>query len=1319
MFVRHWMHFAVISACLLACVPCEARGEDGWPTYRYDAGRSGFSPHELPAGLELHWQRRLPRYEVAFPNEPRKQFDASHEPVCADGVLVVACPADGSVRAYAAETGEERWRYDAEAPVRLAPVLHQGRVLFGADDGRFRCLDLQTGRLLWEHRAFLPDAPDARLLGNNRLISHWPVRGGAVVADDTVYFASGAWPTMGVFVWALDVRTGEPHWVNSSLGHIQGVRIDHDARHDSGISPQGYLLATGDRLIVPAGRSHPLGLNRADGSLFHYVMGYRSGHWRVVLGGEYLLVGRTGVLSLADFREVGNTFQAAGETDPKAVETRRDLTESPRQPYKMFAGADAYSILDGATAYSLIDGVLLAHDLDDSGVSEYGESPLQAVSVVFRWDARMTLRAPTGLGGDTQLFARAGDTFYGRAGQSLVALRLTSDSPAVEVTWRHETDARPTSVIAAGGRLFAALEDGTLLCFGVGAGPGTAPAESKVAAVEPHASPALEAAGYPEAGFFIALGGLSPEETEHLVQTTGTRVIFVSDDAGRNESERRRLAAAGTFGTRVEQFGGDPLAFHLPPYIATVLWLRGDALDVPTAPQLRQAWHSVRPYGGRLRFTGTAAQNARFAEQARAAALAGAELAADAHGVTLSRPGGPEGAADWTHETSDPARSFFSRDTAVRAPLAPLWFGDGPGYGFVKHKDYGIGVKPQVVEGRVFALQQHTQTLFAYDAYTGRVLWQIRGEGDDAGFITRHAAVADGVYAAGRGLCVVYDPATGEPLRRIEYAAGEGEPARASGIVVSDRSILIAASHLDGVRAIEQGLWDADVLICLDRATGTERWRREAAERFNIKALAIGDGRVYATDSLSPLAIGRWQRRGGDVDESPSQVAALDETAGRELWRYEYRAAYRQFGASGWTTVRGTDDWLAYETGQGRLLAGRAGTTVLLDAGSGEPVWEKPMSLVQPVIVMGDRMIDQRGRMFDIAGGELVESGLFAHGGCNYAVAGPHLTFRRAWTVSYADHATGEQHFFRNMRSGCSNSLVAASGILSIPHYSELCVCNYPMQTTTAWIHNPEAPAWAPPDTVALEPVAIHVLRRLSPEEAAEMHAFDRRFVVDDPEEAAAHLAAHWNFDGLDDGAETAADRSDRGADCRLTNATFTARGDGQALRCGGEEAQTVGRATLTAPAVPREAVTLAAWVRLDAAQPYARGNAGIVESPQRYRLMVRETEPPYSISFDVLAEDGAWRSAGSPAGRIEAGQWIHVAGTYDNETGESVLYLNSEPVARRTQRPGRIRAGGESIVIGLRDGVAYLGGAVDDVRVYSRSLGAKVIAGLAEKPQP
>lgn len=1284
------------------CLP--AIGGD-WPTYRHDAGRSGCSARALPPRLALRWQRRLPAYQMAFPNEKRQQFDSSHEPVCAAGILVVGCPADGSVRAYAAATGEERWRFHAEAPVRLAPVLHDGKVLFGADDGRFRCLDLATGRLLWERPAYPAERPDVRLLGNNRLISCWPVRGGPVAVDGTVYFGSGIWPTMGVYVQAVDIATGEPRWTNPGLGHLEGVRIDHNLRYDAGISPQGYLLATADRLVVTNGRSHPLGLNRADGSLFHFVQGYRNGHCRAVLGGNYIFVGSSGVLALADFREVGNKWEAAGANAPEVFSSEKfDQFEGPYHPYKKFAGCDADSLFDGETAYSLVNGMLYAHHLGESGVSEYPLDQDGKSYAPFRWDARMVLRAATGLGGDTQLFAKAGTTLYGRAGKRIVALELTGGNPPARLAWQCEVPARPTSLIAADGCLFAALEDGSLLGFAADGEPAIDRTEPTVQ-VAPTAPPDL-----PEAeGIAVVLGSLRPGETEHLLATTGLRLLVVNNNREETEAERRRLAAAGVYGTRVERVLGEPLEFRLPPYLAGLLWLR----DQPTnETQLRQAWTAVRPYGGKLRFTGSPEQIAAFTELAQQADLTGAEVAADGEGVTLARPGGPVGAADWTHETADAARSFFSRDLAVRAPLAPLWFGDGPGYGFIKHKDYGRGVKPQVVQGRVFALQQHTATLFAYDAYTGRVLWQTRGEGDDAGFITRFASLPDGIYAAGKGRCLVYDPASGRELRRFVFAAGD-EPARAAGVVVAGRTLLIAASAVQ-TAAIEGGLWDAETLVCFDLDSGAQRWRHQARERFNIKALAIGDGKVFAIDSLSPLATEAWQRRGKDLNEAPSTILAIEETSGREVWRREYRAAYRQYGASGWMSVRSQDDWLAYAETSNQVLAGRAGTTLLLDAPSGNPVWEKPLGLTQPVILMGERVLDQSARMVELATGTPIQNNLFRRGGCNYAVANPFLAFLRDQTVCYVDLETGERHRLRNMRSGCSNSLIAASGILSIPNFSEGCVCNYPVQTTSAWIHQPEVRGWEPAEALSLAPVHGPTgIPRIAPEQATAMHAFQRRFLVDDPTVATRHLVAHWTFAGLEAGAAFAPDRSGGKADCRLANAAFAPRGQSQALLCGGEETKTAGQADLEPDEPIQDALTLAAWVRLGDRQH--KGAVGIVERPQYYRLMVDQTEPPYSVSLSVQTPSG-WLQVRSPR-TIQPGEWTHVAGTFDSEMGEVVFYLNGKEAARSSGHPDRIPAVSGTIAVGVRDGGAYLTGALDDIRIYNRVLGPAAVAALAANP--
>jgi hypothetical protein len=51
------------------------------------------------------------------------------------------------------------------------------------------------------------------------------------------------------------------------------------------------------------------------------------------------------------------------------------------------------------------------------------------------------------------------------------------------------------------------------------------------------------------------------------------------------------------------------------------------------------------------------------------------------------------------------------------------------------------------------------------------------------------------------------------------------------------------------------------------------------------------------------------------------------------------------------------------------------------------------------------------------------------------------------------DIATQQRHALYAVRSGCSNSLIAADGILSVPNFAVGCICNYPVQTSFAMAH--------------------------------------------------------------------------------------------------------------------------------------------------------------------------------------------------------------------------------------------------------------------------
>jgi outer membrane protein assembly factor BamB len=194
----------------LACSGASLQGGD-WPMWRYDAARSAATPDELAANLTLLWSRQLPPVRPAWPHDPERRlhFDASYEPVVMGKRLFLGSPNDGSVAAYDTDTGEELWKFFTEGPVRCAPACWQGKVYAGSDDGYLYCLDAQTGALRWKSRGTPADRPDRRQIGNGRLVSFWPVRGGPVVVDGVVCFGAGVWSIFGVFVHALDADTGK------------------------------------------------------------------------------------------------------------------------------------------------------------------------------------------------------------------------------------------------------------------------------------------------------------------------------------------------------------------------------------------------------------------------------------------------------------------------------------------------------------------------------------------------------------------------------------------------------------------------------------------------------------------------------------------------------------------------------------------------------------------------------------------------------------------------------------------------------------------------------------------------------------------------------------------------------------------------------------------------------------------------------------------------------------------------------------------------------------------------------------------------------
>lgn len=90
-----------------------------WPTYRHDAVRSGFTSEPISNSLRLSWEFRLPASpRPAWPTSQRVRHDWGFQPIIVGETVLFGSSADDKLYALDAFTGEVRWTFFTEAPIR-------------------------------------------------------------------------------------------------------------------------------------------------------------------------------------------------------------------------------------------------------------------------------------------------------------------------------------------------------------------------------------------------------------------------------------------------------------------------------------------------------------------------------------------------------------------------------------------------------------------------------------------------------------------------------------------------------------------------------------------------------------------------------------------------------------------------------------------------------------------------------------------------------------------------------------------------------------------------------------------------------------------------------------------------------------------------------------------------------------------------------------------------------------------------------------------------------------------------------------------------
>ena len=446
-------HFPAI--CLFGLIALGQAAD--WPTYQHDYARTGVARESLLAPFTdgwVHRSRHAPRpawrgeakwdgWNKVYDLKSRQIFDYAYHPVIADGLLYYGSSADDKIYCLDAATGEQRWTFFTEGPVRLAPTIAEGRVFVGSDDGHAYCLDAKSGKLIWKTQL---GPKDYRIPGNSRIISRWPLRTGIVVIGDLAYCAAGMFPSEGVLITAIEADTGKIKW--------QQKQTDLPA--------QGYMLASHTRLYVPAGRNNPVVLNRADGKRIRVVSG--QGGTYALLTGDNLVFGpgKTGTLGFVESNQSDQlaTFKGnhmivtpsrsflQSDTDLSALDRSRylDLARK-RRPLKSRLGKlqdELKKVKAGERQRQILkEAGKLGKQLDEVQ---------SAMQECFAW--RVPSSQPLSM-------VLAGQTLI-TGGHNEVAAYSAKDGSQL---WRARADGEVFGLAVADGRLYTSTSKGVIHCY--------------------------------------------------------------------------------------------------------------------------------------------------------------------------------------------------------------------------------------------------------------------------------------------------------------------------------------------------------------------------------------------------------------------------------------------------------------------------------------------------------------------------------------------------------------------------------------------------------------------------------------------------------------------------------------------------------------------------------------------------------------------------------------------------------------------------------------------------------------------------------------
>ncbi|MHB8901056.1 MAG: outer membrane protein assembly factor BamB family protein, partial [Thermoguttaceae bacterium] len=902
------------------------------------------------------------------------------------------------------------------------------------------------------------------------------------------FVAAGLFPAEGVFLYALDAKTGKELWRNDTCGEDPQSRV----------SPQGYLLASPTTLYAPMGRVSPAAFDRATGKLnFLTYFGKAVGGTYALLAGNEVFTGTEQMVGFnGQTRDRfaafwGHKLVVTDQVAYVAEDARLaalDRVKFPAATKRLETLKDRKTTLDQGLAANPTE----QNKAQAQQLAAEIQAAEKAAAATRLWQTESACH---------ESLILAGKTLYAGGNNEITAV----DSASGKVVWHTGVEGAVKGLAVSDGRLLATTDTGRIYAFAARkrdkAAEIAVKADDDLFADAPPGEPLAAAAEQIvirsgcRQGFCLVVGLQSGQLAVELARRTEMLVYAVDEDPAVVERVRKAADRAGLLGARlcVEcwPINEIPYADYFANLVVSESVLAGRKLTEKGTVDPDRLLRMLKPVGGKVlvRFPEQVADAVDgFAQWLQRGQL-GPQLDLSVEDGWLQATRGPlPGAGSWTHLYANAGNSACSDDRAVTTPLGVLWFGDpGPADMVSRHQR---AASPLAIDGRL--LIQGENVLMAHDMYNGLKLWERRIEGamrvnasHDGGNL---AANHHGFFVAVANRCLQLDPASGRTVAEHPLPADPANAERRWGYTACTDDMLY------GSRV--SGTYLSDRVFAVDLKQQKTRWTYDG-ERIGNNAIALDgdtlylvDSRVTAEDKKSAVEASRArlaalppdQRAAAEKDlEKPDvrMLVALDAATGRLRWKAPIDVTHCGGGtlslvsASGSLVVFGV-----YLDGHywKEFFAGDFDTrrVSVFAASNGALRWSRAVGYRVRPIVIGDTLHTEpwawdlktgepRTRVNPITGTQ--DRWQFARVGhhCGLPIGSPNCLFFRSQNLGYYDlnRDDGTMHFGAQ-RPGCWINFLPAGGLVLMPEASAGCMCPFanmcsvafqPIGRTVAYTH--------------------------------------------------------------------------------------------------------------------------------------------------------------------------------------------------------------------------------------------------------------------------